>query len=120
VHEDARLVEEARLVGEPDPVVVGGAPDAGVGGDGDSELAGRLVRGLLGERRVAGDVERDLEAEQVVGGVDVTPREGLEVGGRGPLPRRLLDVAVGEDEPARHRPEGVHRGLGVAGGLQPV
>ena len=37
-----------------------------------------------------------------------------------PLPRALLDVAVGEDEPAGDRFEGVDGGVGVLRGLQAV
>ena len=85
VHEDARLVEEARLVREPDAVVVRRAPHPRVRGDGHAELARHLVRRLLGERRVAGDVEGHLEAQPVV--VEHAAGEGLEVRRRRPLPR---------------------------------
>ena len=107
-------------MGHPDALVVRGAPDAHVRGDGDAQLAGDLEGGALGEGRVAGDVEGHLEGEHVVGRVDLPPRERLEVRRGRPLPRALLDVAVGEDEPAGHRPQRVDRGLGVAGGLQAV
>ena len=46
--------------------------------------------------------------------------EVAELRPRRPLPRPGLDVAVGEHEPARHRAQRVHRGVGVLGGLQPV
>ncbi len=105
---------------EPDAVVVRRAPHPGVGGDGDAQLARHLVGRALRERRVAGDVERHLETEQVVVLVEAAAGERLEVGGGRPLPRRLLDVAVGEHEAAGHRAQGVHRRLGVAGGLQAV
>jgi hypothetical protein len=56
------------LVHEPDAVVAGGAPDPGVGRDGDAQVPGDLEGRLLGEGRVAGDVEGELEAEHVVAG----------------------------------------------------
>ncbi|SHJ98043.1 hypothetical protein SAMN05443637_101409 [Pseudonocardia thermophila] len=120
VHEDARLVQEPGLVGEPDAVVVGRAPDTGVRGDGDAQLARHLVGGPLRELRVPGHVERHLEAEHVVAGLDDALGERREVRRGRPLPRRLLDVAVGEDEPAGHRAQRVDRRLGVQRGLQPV
>ena len=119
VHVDRLGRREPVLVHEPDAVVVGRAPDAGVGGDRDAELAGHLERGLLGEGRVAGDVEGHLEAEHVAA-VDAAGDEVAELLGGRPLPRPGLDVAVGEDEPARHLLEGVDGGVGVLGGLQPV
>ena len=66
VHVDGLRGGEAVLVDEPDAVVVGGAPHAGVGGHRRAELAGHLERGPLREGRVAGDVEGHLEAEHVV------------------------------------------------------
>ena len=46
--------------------------------------------------------------------------EVAELRGRRPLPRRLLDVAVGEHEPAGDRLQRVDRGVGVVDGLQAV
>ena len=43
-----------------------------------------------------------------------------EVGRRRPLPRPLLEVAVGEHEAAGHRLQRVDGGVGVVDGLQPV
>ena len=57
---------EPVLVHEPDAVVVGRAPHAGVRGHGHAELARHLEGRLLGELGVAGDVEGHLEAEHVV------------------------------------------------------
>ena len=105
---------------QPDAVVVRGAPDPGVGRHRHTQLAGHLVGDLLRERRVAGDVEGHLEAEHVVGGVDVPPREAAELGRGGPLPRSLLDVPVGEHPASRNRAQRVDRGVGVVRGLQPV
>ena len=108
------------LVHQPDAVVVGRAPDAGVRGHRDAEVAGHLERRLLRERRVAGDVEGHLHAHQVVAGV-AQPLEQRADGGVGaPLPRAGLDVAVGQHEPARHRAQRVDRRLGVVDGLQVV
>ena len=103
---------------EPDAVVVRGAPHPGVRGDGHAELARDLVRRLLGERRVAGDVERHLEAQPVV--VEHAAGEGLEVRRGRPLPRGLLDVAVGQHVAAGDGAQRVDRGLRVLDGLQAV
>ena len=118
VHVDVLRVHEPVLVHQPDAVVVGGAPHPGVGGDGQAQLAGHLERRLLRERRVACDVEGDLEPEHVIGGVPAEERPEGRVGG--PLPRAGLDVAVGQDEPPGHRAQRVDGGLGVVGGMQVV
>ncbi len=110
---------EAVVVHEPDAVVAGGAPDTRVGGDRDAQLAGHLERGLLRERRVAGDVEGQLEAEQAVA-AHVPGGEVAELGRAGPVRRGVLDVAVGQHEPAGHGPQGLDGGLGVLGGLEAV
>ena len=113
-------LHEAVLVHQPDAVVVGRAPHAGVGGDGEAEVAGELEGRLLGEGRVAGDVEGELEAEHVAVGTAVAVEEGPDRGVGRPLPRGRLDVAVGEDEPARHRAQRVDGRLGVVDGLEAV
>ena len=66
VHVHGLRGHEAVLVHQPDAVVVGRAPDAGVRGHRDAEVAGHLERRLLREGRVAGDVERHLHAHHVV------------------------------------------------------
>ena len=102
---------------EPDAVVVRRAPDAGVRRDRQVELAGHLEGGPLGEGRVAGDVEGELQAEQVAAAaLEEGPHRRV---GR-PLPRAGLDVAVGEHEPAGHAAQRVDRRLGVLDGLQAV
>ena len=113
-------VGEAVLVDQPDAVVVRRAPDAGVRGHREAEVAGHLERRLLRERRVAGHVEGQLEAEHVAG-AGTTPLEEVADGRvGGPLPRAGLDVAVGQHEPARHRLQRVDRGVGVVDRLQAV
>ena len=57
---------EAVLPHQPDAVVVGRAPHAGVRRHPQAELAGGLERALLGELRIAGDVEGQLQPEHVV------------------------------------------------------
>ena len=111
---------EVVLVHQPDAVVVGRAPHARVRRHRDAELARDLERLLLGERRVARDVERHLEAEHVVGGAEAAVDEGAEVLRRRPLPRALLDVPVGEHEAAGDRLQRVDGRVGVVDGLQPV
>ena len=120
VHVDGLRRHEAVVVHEPDAGVVRGAPDAGVRGDRQAELPGDLEGRPLGERRVARDVERQLQAEQVAGLVTPPAQERLDRGVGGPLPGRGLDVAVRQDEPSRHRAQGVDGGLGVVDGLQAV
>ena len=88
--------------------------------DRHAQLAGDLERRLLGELRVAGDVERHLEAEHVVARAEAALDEAAEVGRRRPLPRALLDVAVGEHEAAGDRLQRVDGGVGMVDGLQPV
>jgi hypothetical protein len=108
------------LVHEPDAVVVGGAPDARVRGDRDAEVARDLERRLLGEGRVPGDVEGHLHAHAVVAGVAEPLEEGADGGVGAPLPRAGLDVAVGHDEAAGHRPQRVDGRLAVVDGVQVV
>jgi hypothetical protein len=88
--------------------------------DRDVQLSGHLERGLLGEARVAGDVEGDLDAHPVVGVVAQPLQERADGGVGGPLPRTGLDVAVREHEPSGHRTERVERGFAVVDGLQVV
>ena len=111
---------EAVLVDQPDAVVVRRAPDAGVRGHREPEVAGHLERRLLRERRVAGDVEGQLEAEHVAGAGAASLEEVADGRVGGPLPRAGLDVAVGQHEPAGHRLQRVDRGVGVVDRLQPV
>ena len=120
VHVDGLRGREAVLVHQPDAVVVRRAPDAGVRGHREAEVAGHLERRLLRERRVAGDVEGQLEAEHVAGAGTASLEEVADGRVGGPLPRAGLDVAVGQHEPARHRLQRVDRGVGVVDGLQPV
>ena len=87
---------------------------------GQAELARHLERRLLGEGRVAGDVEGQLHAHQVVARVAQPLEEAPDGRVGGPLPRAGLDVAVGEHEPARHRAQRVEGGLGVLDALQVV
>ena len=62
----------------------------GVRGDRHAQLAGHLERGLLRERRVAGDVEGHLEAEHVVARRRTGARRSRGTSGVGrPLPRAL-------------------------------
>ena len=110
----------AVVVDEPDAVVVGGAPDAGVRGDRRAEVAGDLEGGTFRERRIARDVERHLEAEHVVARREPPAHERAELRPGRPLPRAGLDVAVGEDEPPGNRLQRVDGGLGVVGRLQAV
>ena len=92
-----------------------------MGGHGHAHLARHLERGLLRERRVVtGDVEGDREPEHVALAVEPAHVEVAELRCGAPFPRPLLDVPVGEHEPAGHLLEGVGGGLGVLGRLQPV
>ena len=119
VHVDRLRGHEPVVVHQPDAVVVGRTPHPGVRGDRDAELAGHLEGAPLRELRVAGDVEGHLEAEHVVAGEPAVDEVAELLAGR-PLRGRLLDVAVGQHEPARDRLERVHRGVGVVDGLQAV
>ena len=85
-----------------------------------AELARDLERRLLGELGVARDVEGHLEAEHVVLGAEAALDEGAEVLRGRPLPRALLEVAVGEHEAAGDGLERVDGGLGVVDRLQAV
>lgn len=105
---------------QADAVVARRAPDPGVGGDRHAELTGGLERGLLRERRVARDVERQLEAQHVVPRGEVTVHEPAHLRGRRPLPRRAQEVAVGEDEAARHGPQCLDGRVPVFGSAQSV
>ena len=111
---------EAALVHQPDAVVVRRAPDAGVRGDRNAELARDLEGSPLRERRVTGHVERHLETEHVVAGREAAADELAELRCRRPLPRTGLDVAVGQDEPAGNLRQRIDRRLGVLGRLQTV
>ncbi len=120
MHVDGLRVHEPVFVHQPDAVVVGGTPDAGVRRDRDAELAGHLEGGLLREGRVPRDIEGDLHAHPVVGVVAQSLQQGADGGVGRPLPRTGLDVAVGEDEAAGHRTQGLQCGLAVVDGVQVV
>ena len=111
---------EAVLVHEPDAVVVGGAPDAGVGGHRRRRARGpprtRPAPGTLGSPVTSKAIWKPSMSSPVIRRVTKSRNSGAADHSA----RRLLDVAVGEDEPARHRLQRVHRGVGVLDGLQPV
>ncbi len=107
----------AVLMDQSHGVVAGRAPDSGVRGHGQVQFAGDLERLLLGKARIAGDVEGDLEALEIAG---ATVEELAELRCARPVRRRVLDVAVGQHEPARHRGERVDRGVGMVDRLQAV
>ena len=86
VHVDVLGRHEPVLVHEPDAVVVGRAPHAGVRRHRHAELARDLERRLLRELRVAGDVERHLEAEHVAAAAEAPVDEALEVGATSTTP----------------------------------
>lgn len=117
VHVDRLGVHEPVLVHQADAVVVGRAPDTGVGGHRQAQVAGHLEGRLLREGRVAGDVEGELESLHVAA---AALEEVAEPRRRGPGRRRVLDVAVGEQEAAGDRDQRVHGGVGVLGALQAV
>ena len=111
---------EPVLVHQPDAVVVGRAPDTGVGGHGKPELTSGLEGCLLREAGVTGHVEglgsRAVPRRRCGG---ARRRSGPPC--RWPTPPRAgLDVAVGEDEAAGNFLQGVHGRLGVVHGLQAV
>src|SRR5262245_1995009 len=120
VHVDGGRRHEAVVVHEPDAVVARRPAHAGVGGHRRAQVAGHLERGPFEELRVAGDVEGHLEAEHVIAAAEAPAHEVAELRRRRPLPRALLDVAVGEDEAPRDLLQRVHRGVRVIGGLQAV
>jgi hypothetical protein len=91
-----------------------------VRGHRDAEVAGHLEGRLLREGRVAGDVERHLDAHHVVTGVAQPLEQRAHRGVGAPLPRTGLDVAVGHDEPAGHRPQRLDGRLAVLHRLQVV
>src|SRR6266702_1151280 len=111
---------EAMIVHHADTVVFGDAPHAGVGSYRQVEVTRNLECGLLGEGRVAGHIEGNLHAQHIAVPVDAAPDEVGELGGLCPLPGSAEQVAVSEDEPARHRFERIHRCIGVFDGLQAV
>ena len=120
VHVDRARRHEPVLVHEPDAIVVGGAPDARVRRHRHGQLAGNLERGSLREGGIPGHVEGQLEAEHVAAPVDAPGEEVPEFRRGRPLPRALLDVAVGQHEPAGHFLQGIDGGVRVRGGLQAV
>ena len=120
VHVDRARGHVAAVVHLVDADVAGHVADARVRGDRDAEVPGDVEGGLLREAFDAGQVEGDLEAEHVALAVEPAAVEVAELRRGRPLPGALEDVAVGEDEPARHLLERVDRRLGVVGRPQAV
>ena len=91
-----------------------------MGGHRQVEVAGRLERLLLGELRIAGDVEGKLQAQHVIARSESALDELPEFSAVRPLPRRAEQVAIGQDEPSRHGLQRVDGGVAVIDRLQPV
>ena len=108
------------VVHDADAGVAGCAADADMRRDRYIQLAGDLERGALGKLGIVRHVERQHESEHVAATLHAAGDELAKRRLRCPLPWRLLDVAVAQDESPGHRFQRVHRRLAVLDRLQAV
>src|SRR5439155_5793044 len=104
---------ESMFVHQTDAIIVGSAPYPGMGRHGQVEVTRCLERGLLGECRVAGNVEGKLHAQRISAPVNATSNEVGKLRGLCPLPGSAKQIAVSEDEPARNRFKRIDCRIGV-------
>src|SRR6266702_3966186 len=81
MHIDGGGGHESMFVHQTDAIIVGSAPYPGMGRHGQVEVTRCLERGLLGECRVAGNVEGKLHAQRISAPVNATSNEVGELGG---------------------------------------
>src|SRR2546421_1040701 len=118
MHIDGGGGHESMFVHQTDAIIVGSAPNTGVGRHGQVKVTRNLERGLLGEGRVAGNVEGKLHAQHISTSVNATSNEVGKLRGLCPLPGSAEQVAVSEDEPTRNRFKRVDCRIGVFDRLQ--
>src|SRR5579883_3591259 len=103
MHIDGRGGHEAVFVHQADASIFGYAPYTCMSCDGQIEIPRNLERAFFREIRIASDIEGDLHAQHISAPIDTALNEVGKLGSLCPLPGSAQQVAIRENEPARHR-----------------